>query len=149
MLIWQRTLDTCVACCHVPLKAVYCSNIWTEEGFVQQLAHGNWVTTAVQTNRSLPMQQPPELTAPAIVTRCDVVVILMCCVLQAGARKVYAVEASGMANFARQLAERNTDIGKVVQVGAASRVMPVWHACHTGANPCYGSSSSKCYGRPP
>lgn len=35
---------------------------------------------------------------------------------QAGARKVYAVEASGMANFARQLAERNPGIGKAVQV---------------------------------
>jgi hypothetical protein len=34
---------------------------------------------------------------------------------QAGARKVYAVEASGMANFARQLAEKN-GIGKAVQV---------------------------------
>lgn len=35
---------------------------------------------------------------------------------QAGARKVYAVEASGMANFARQLAEGNKGFGNAVQV---------------------------------
>lgn len=29
---------------------------------------------------------------------------------------MYAVEASGMANFARQLAERNPSIGKALQV---------------------------------
>lgn len=40
------------------------------------------------------------------------------CVLreQAGARKVFAVEASGMANFAQQLAAKNTSIGSAVQV---------------------------------
>jgi hypothetical protein len=41
--------------------------------------------------------------------------------LQAGARKVYAVEASGMAEFARQLAERNSNIGKAVQVGRITK----------------------------
>lgn len=48
--------------------------------------------------------------------------VLHCCCLlrlQAGARKVYAVEASGMAEFARQLAERNSNIGKALQVGTA------------------------------
>jgi hypothetical protein len=35
---------------------------------------------------------------------------------QAGARKVYAVEASGMANFAQKLAEGNKSFGKAVQV---------------------------------
>lgn len=36
--------------------------------------------------------------------------------LQAGARKVYAVEASGMAKFAQQLADKNPGFGKAVQV---------------------------------
>jgi len=41
-------------------------------------------------------------------------------ILQAGARKVYAVEASGMANFAQQLADKNPGFGKAVQVRQAT-----------------------------
>lgn len=36
--------------------------------------------------------------------------------LQAGARKVYAVEASAMAKFARQLADSNPDLGTRIQL---------------------------------
>lgn len=54
------------------------------------------------------------------------------CRMQAGARKVYAVEASGMANFARQLAERNTSIGKAVQVGGLT-------VCWGAITPCLGA----------
>lgn len=50
----------------------------------------------------------PSQTAAAVA--------VCCACAQAGARKVYAVEASGMANFARQLAERNPSIGKALQV---------------------------------
>lgn len=35
---------------------------------------------------------------------------------QAGARKVYAVEASAMAKFARQLADSNPDLGSRIEV---------------------------------
>lgn len=35
---------------------------------------------------------------------------------QAGARKVYAVEASGMAQFARQLADANPELGSRIDV---------------------------------
>lgn len=38
---------------------------------------------------------------------------------QAGARKVYAVEASGMARFAAQLAAANPPFGAAVEVGGA------------------------------
>lgn len=51
-------------------------------------------------------------------------------VLQAGAAKVYAVEASNMANFAQQLAEKNP-AGKAIQVRR-----PTWHSgrCKPVAN---------------
>lgn len=35
---------------------------------------------------------------------------------QAGAKKVYAVEASGMAKFARQLADGNPSLGSRIEV---------------------------------
>ena len=36
--------------------------------------------------------------------------------MQAGAKKVYAVEASGMAKFARQLADGNPGLGARIEV---------------------------------
>lgn len=43
-------------------------------------------------------------------------VIVYCLLRQAGARKVYAVEASGMARFARRLADGNPELGQRIQI---------------------------------
>jgi hypothetical protein len=58
-------------------------------------------------------------------------VSLLLLLLQAGARKVYAVEASGMANFARRLAEKQS-IGNAVQVTPGQDVKGVGGLRSTG-----------------
>jgi tRNA1(Val) A37 N6-methylase TrmN6 len=52
---------------------------------------------------------------------------------QAGARKVYAVEASGMAASARRLADGNGALGHVIEI-LNSKVHPgIMHLCSSAA----------------